>query len=593
MAKIDITSKAIDSYDFQAYPIKTIMDWYENGKLNLSPEYQRAGVWNDSERSSLIDTIFCGYPLPAVILYERTDTRTRKRIYDAIDGKQRLESILYYVGALKGPKCKFAAKITNKVDGEILLEKVSWKDLASESQKDFLSYEIPCVIVQGEPSEIQEVFVRLNSTGKKLSRQEIRNAKYIHSKFLKEMRTFARKMDKRLVQMSVLNENEVSRMKDVEFLSELVISVINDTVTDKKKLLDQMMTPNGVDMRRAAKAFKTVERAVKIIGDVLPDIPETRFRKKSDFYSLAYWFASRINEMAFADRAPKDEAGELLRKFALMADSDYVRIKAGKKVDTESPTVAYIQSVREGGDAKSHRQERDKILSEVLAGVFDKKDSRRLFSEVQRRIIWAQADKPKCCKCRKSLTWETFEVDHINPHSKGGRTNLANAALICKSCNASKGNRAVSSAHESDYVQIFGKASSKEKKGREVKGLPYKVSEVVCAVMPVIFKRKLITQAEIDGMLKKEASRKFKTGGWSPLMLNSGNDKDRYTVYDNGREVARYYSEDKVSLTYRGKKYYLTSQFQPTALAPIVSWLNEHGLTKNAIQQIVDDYLEG
>lgn len=591
MAKTEITSKAIDSYDFQAYPIKTVADWYENGKLNLSPEYQRAGVWNDSERSSLIDTIFCGYPLPAVILYERTDTRTRKRIYDAIDGKQRLESILYYIGALKGPKSKFTAKVTNKVDGEILLEKVSWKDLTPDSQKDFLSYEIPCVIVQGDPSEIQEVFVRLNSTGKKLSRQEIRNAKYIHSKFLKEMRSFAHKMDKRLVQMAVLNENEVSRMKDVEFLSELVISVINDAVTDKKKLLDQMMTPNGVDMRRATKAFKTLERAVKIIGDVLPDIQETRFRKKADFYSLAFWFASRMDERAFADRASKEEAGALLRKFAYMADTDYANIKNGRKVDDGSTTVAYIQSVREGGDAKSHRQERDKILSEVLAGVFDKKDSKRLFNEVQRRIIWAQADKPKCCKCKKPLTWETFEVDHINPHSKGGRTDLANAALICKSCNASKGNRVSPSEQEEDSAQTLGKESSKEK-GREVKGFPYKVSEVVCAVMPVVFKRKLITKAEIDEMLQKDASRKFKTGGWSPLMLNRGKDKDRYTIYENGREIARYYPEDKVSLNYRGKKYYLASQFQPNALASVVEWINAKGISNKEIVRIVEEFRE-
>ena len=210
MPKITITSKAIESYDFQPNTIKVIRDWYLSGKLNLSPEYQRLGVWNDSERSKLIDTIFCGYPLPAVILYERTDTRTRKRIYDAIDGKQRLESILYYIGALKGPKSRFTAKkISNKVDGEIVYQSVSWKDLSEDSQKDFLQYEIPCVIVQGEPSEIQNVFVRLNSTGRKLFPEEIRNAKYIRSKFLMEMKCFAKKMDKYLKEMKELNKNEI------------------------------------------------------------------------------------------------------------------------------------------------------------------------------------------------------------------------------------------------------------------------------------------------------------------------------------------------------------------------------------------------
>lgn len=444
MPKITITSKSIDSYDFQPNTIKVIRDWYLSGKLNLSPEYQRLGVWSDSERSKLIDTIFCGYPLPAVILYERTDTRTRKRIYDAIDGKQRLESILYYLGVLKGPRSRFTAKkISNRVDGDIVYQSVSWKDLSEDSQKDFLQYEIPCVIVQGEPSEIQNVFVRLNSTGRKLSPEEIRNAKYIRSKFLLEMKRFAKKMDKYLKEMKVLNENEISRMKDIEFLSELVISVITGTVMDKKKLLDQMMTTGGVDMRHANKAIKTVGRAIKLVGEVLPNLKTTRFRKKSDFYSLVYWFASRMDEMAFADREAKSEAGEFLQRFANMADSDYDSIAKGRKVDTESPTVAYIQTVREGGDARTHRADRDKILSGVLGGIFDRKDSQRLFNDIQRRIIWAQAKDKVCCnrKCRKRLTWETFEVDHIKPHSKGGRTDLSNAALICKSCNSAKGNR--------------------------------------------------------------------------------------------------------------------------------------------------------
>lgn len=442
MSKIDISSKAIDSYDFQTYNIKTIRDWYENGKLNLTPEYQRSGVWNDKERSRLIDTIFCGYPLPAVILFERTDTRTHKKIYDAIDGKQRIESILYYIGALKGTKSRFVAKkVSNWVDGEIELLNVAWKDLTPESQKVFLRYEIPCVVVQGEPSEIQNVFVRLNSTGKKLSPQEIRNAKYIKSKFLKEMKSFARKMDRYLLEMGVVNQNEIDRMKDIEFLSELVISIINGTVTDKKKLLDQMMTPGGVDMRRANKAIKLVSRSIKLLNEILPDINETRLKKKSDFYSLAYWFAIRIENLAFADNDSKSMAGDLLRKFAVMADQDYTDIKNGVKVDTQSKTVAYIQSVREGGDAKSHRQQRENILSELLDGVFEKKDSNRLFSDVQRRIIWANAKKKKCCVCRKELKWESFEVDHIKPHSKGGRTDISNAALICKSCNSQKGNR--------------------------------------------------------------------------------------------------------------------------------------------------------
>jgi len=126
------------------------------------------------------------------------------------------------------------------------------------------------------------------------------------------------------------------------------------------------------------------------------------------------------------------------------------------------------------------------------------------------------------------------------------------------------------------------------KDGRVVAGVPYKVSEVVCAVMPVVFQRKLITQAEIDILLTKAASREFRTGGWAPLRRNKGNDADRFSYYDGGRRSSRYYSPDRVSLEFNGKKYYLTSQFCPGALTPVVKWFERKGLTRRSIVEMVE-----
>ena len=43
-------------------------------------------------------------------------------------------------------------------------------------------------------------------------------------------------------------------------------------------------------------------------------------------------------------------------------------------------------------------------------------------------------------RCTES-SYNKLEVDHILPWSKGGRTKLDNAQLLCKSHNTSKGNR--------------------------------------------------------------------------------------------------------------------------------------------------------
>jgi HNH endonuclease len=62
--------------------------------------------------------------------------------------------------------------------------------------------------------------------------------------------------------------------------------------------------------------------------------------------------------------------------------------------------------------------------------------SRRLRRRVAERAHW------RCEYCRTPAAFSTqpFEVDHIIPRTKGGRTILANLALSC-GCNSYKGQR--------------------------------------------------------------------------------------------------------------------------------------------------------
>ena len=67
-----------------------------SGQLNLSPSYQRADVWPTQDAQLLIESVLRGVPLPSVILLEMSnDGRT---VYEVVDGKQRLTSILRFVG---------------------------------------------------------------------------------------------------------------------------------------------------------------------------------------------------------------------------------------------------------------------------------------------------------------------------------------------------------------------------------------------------------------------------------------------------------------------------------------------------------------
>jgi uncharacterized protein with ParB-like and HNH nuclease domain len=93
-------------YETGTKTINDLVNLFENNQLNLSPAFQRESVWQERDRAKLVDSIIRNYPLPAIFLYRRQD-EDGQLISDVIDGKQRLESLLMFVGKLRG---KFSTK---------------------------------------------------------------------------------------------------------------------------------------------------------------------------------------------------------------------------------------------------------------------------------------------------------------------------------------------------------------------------------------------------------------------------------------------------------------------------------------------------
>ena len=105
------------------------------------------------------------------------------------------------------------------------------------------------------------------------------------------------------------------------------------------------------------------------------------------------------------------------------------------------PYRDYLLTVLQGTDDLEQRKKRETIIRGVLQSLFETKDERRIFTAEQRRVLWNSSASRKCQTCNKQLSWTDFTIDHIDPYSKGGRTRLKNAALMCKKHNSAKGNR--------------------------------------------------------------------------------------------------------------------------------------------------------
>jgi hypothetical protein len=87
------------SYKTTTKSVQDIQNLFQRGQLNLEPGFQRQSVWNVRDRSKLIDSILRNYPLPAIFLYKRQDQG--ELVFDVIDGKQRLESLMF-MGLMRG-----------------------------------------------------------------------------------------------------------------------------------------------------------------------------------------------------------------------------------------------------------------------------------------------------------------------------------------------------------------------------------------------------------------------------------------------------------------------------------------------------------
>ena len=179
------------------------------------------------------------------------------------------------------------------------------------------------------------------------------------------------------------------------------------------------------------------------IRGMFPKLRSTRFNKVTDFYSLVMLVARMEEEgLILTDPRRNRLAWDLLVAFSNKVDELRER---QRKLETIKPGQelyrSYLQTVLQATDEYNQRKAREAILRGILGSLFARKDAQRGFTPEQRRLIWNSAGSSRCTSCGKVLSWVNFTLDHIDPHSKGGRSRLNNAALMCRFCNSAKGNR--------------------------------------------------------------------------------------------------------------------------------------------------------
>ena len=426
--------------EYDSKTVQELVHLFNNGELNLEPGFQRESVWTERDRRKLIESLFQNYPIPSIFLYRQTDGG--RLTYDVIDGKQRLESLLMFQGLGRFRGQRFSVRFPlDEAEG---VADWDWNRVRRRGHEHrFMGYKIQTCEVSGDFSDIIDLFVRINSTGKRLTGAEKRHAKYYHSDFLKKAGRLAESKRWFFEDNRVLSKGQISRMKHVELVCELLASIHASAPINKKKALDALIAGHSVDQRSMKRCLREFIRTLNLVRRVFPNLRTTRFTKVSDFYSLFMFVWELDRAGCILTNGQRNRQAQRLLDW--LSDGVGIVRAQVKKAEGAKPDqrmfADYLLTVQGDTDSLPTRKRRADILRQLFGGLFERKDNQRGFTQEQRRLIWHSDEKRKCKGCGEPLTWENFTIDHVKPHSLGGKTELSNAALRCRRCNSRKGNR--------------------------------------------------------------------------------------------------------------------------------------------------------
>ncbi len=343
--------------------ISWFLDMNANGQIDLEPPYQRRSIWSPKDRRFFLDTIFHGYPSPPVFLHKQVVEG--KTIYSVVDGKQRLETIFRFVNN----------RISiDKGYGDTRLDGKRWKAIKADETlaKNFWDYVIPVEQTNIiDSSLVKEVFDRLNRNSRRLVDQELRHAKF-DGWLMNFVDTESDSPD--WEKLGVVTAARAKRMRDVQFLSELLIVLLKGKVGgfDQEEITEYYATYEDLaDLQepfdehvlrhqwdRAKKYLLQLEELGSVANCYASDF--------TNFYSL--WAVICLN----FDKLPTP--GEFCTRYSAFMqevgkfkDKDYFeKVQRGEVKPTTCEPIKYFQNSIGASTEPPQRQGRHNVLMAVL-----------------------------------------------------------------------------------------------------------------------------------------------------------------------------------------------------------------------------------
>ncbi len=407
-----------------SYTILGIKFLIDQGKINFEPSYQRSYVWKKTQKELLIDSLFLGYDLPKIYFHEN---RVGDKIFDVVDGQQRLRTIYDFVmNRLKLP-------VDSDPVNNIEIANKYFNELPLDLQMDFQGINLDVVVLNSEYNtyDIEDMFLRYQN-GEPLNAAEKRKAVPGNFKNIVQELS-AHKIFEKCNFSNIRNayEDAVAKILHVRIFGNFT-SITPDAIK-RTYINNRTITSSDSYVKSVKQILNLMLKAFELSNNPTPRLKKYAiltlaevFYHLSETYSIVDFKAAIANSyLKFEQlRAENEELDESLQDSNFSGFTDAAR-----------------------GDSPAQQEYRYRTLLEFIIKDnpdLTTKDPNRSFTDQQRIAIFNKNG--GICQginCGKVVSFDEFHADHIDPHSRGGKTTVANGQVLCLPCNLSKSNSQV------------------------------------------------------------------------------------------------------------------------------------------------------
>lgn len=338
------------------HPISWFVEREREGNLTIRPNFQRRLVWANRQKSNLIESILLELPVPEIYMQVRTSPDGNSE-YIVVDGQQRISAILEFIGASDREPFEL-----HNLSEESRWSGYTFDNLDDQQKTRFFGHIMAVRYLQdAREYEIKDLFTRLNKYLTPLTPQELRNATY-RGPFLRLSEQIAE--DEYWFENRLAKPDAIRRMRDIEFISDLLIGVLDGPQGGNAKTLDDYYA-SFEDYKREfpgqRECRKRFYQTLELIQELLPSIRSTRWSNKTDFYTLFVALAQVLRARILPHDA-LDDVSEALHEFER---------EIGNYQETEDEyardlIVDYVGAIQRGSSDRHRRGVRHRSIIKLL-----------------------------------------------------------------------------------------------------------------------------------------------------------------------------------------------------------------------------------